>query len=495
MDRERRIPSTGSLKNSEGGSSKIGGGRMSLTAQVADEGEDSRVLWRAILRFDDVEIADQLFWLVAHERMQPHETAAAKHALTPTTLEVYIQSFLVPEFFPFGIAAFSLIASLITFILSVASKELFLLLFSLFIFLYSLVWLFITRLTRNPTTTVSISRDATWEQCLAQHPDLLRRLRRRGHLHGVWPPSDTELAGAIQRQLDNYPRVADPRDAEPTNPSGSRLEKIAEFTKMASRFPGHVPPSAIPDWVSQLGDKDWKNRFNARLVVRAVGIDALPDLWRAKQRNHARRVSKRLIRIVIQDNQSHIAKPAQFVCTACFTRFHMFRYAWDIEPHRAVKILGGPEKDRYSACRTCKSARHARTTSLIVCVVGRSNAFDSSNNAIATSTSDRLLFEHSRTGEEPPSSLKRAIDDPKSPPSAIAVPWSIARRPFDFDAVHVGQAEDWEIEQFATALLADEDRVRLRCRPRVAVQVDFPDQLSALRELPEHSLAIVSPCL
>ncbi|MEY4177945.1 MAG: hypothetical protein RLY70_1519, partial [Planctomycetota bacterium] len=143
---------------------------MSLMARVAEKNEDSRVLWRAILRFDDVEIADQLFWLVAHERMQPRETAAAKHALTTTTLEIYIRSILVPEFFPVGIVAFSFIASLIVFIAFVASQELFFLIFSLFIFLYSLVWLFITRLMRNPTTSVSISENETWEQCLAQHP-------------------------------------------------------------------------------------------------------------------------------------------------------------------------------------------------------------------------------------------------------------------------------------------------------------------------------------
>ncbi len=130
---------------------------MSLMARVAEKNEDSRVLWRAILRFDDVEIADQLFWLVAHERMQPRETAAAKHALTPTTLEIYIRSILVPEFFPVGIAAVHLCGSLIVLISFMATQESFLLLSSLLLFLSSLVWLFITRLMRNPTTKVSIS--------------------------------------------------------------------------------------------------------------------------------------------------------------------------------------------------------------------------------------------------------------------------------------------------------------------------------------------------
>ena len=452
---------------------------MSLMARVAEKNEDSRVLWRAILRFDDVEIADQLFWLVAHERMQPRETAAAKHALTPTTLEIYIRSILVPEFFPVGIAAVHLCGSLIVLIGFMATQESFLLLSSLLLFLSSLVWLFITRLMRNPTTKVSISENTTWEQCLAQHPDLLRRLRRRGHLHGVWPPSDTELACAIQRQLDKYPRVADPRDAEPTTPSELRQETIAALTKMVSRFPGHVPPSAIPDWVSQLGDNDWRNRFNARLVIRAVGIDAIPDLWRAKQRNHARRLSKHLIRIVIQDNQSRFADPEQFVCVDCFSRFQMFRYAWDIEPHQAVKFSGGPDKDRYSACPTCKSARRARKISKVVCVVGHSAVFGSPRYAFSTSSGECLFVESSGTNEMPPSGLNRGIHDPNSPPGDIVVPWSIARRPFDFDTVHVGQAEDWEIEQFAAALLADEDRVRLRYRQRVAVKLDFPDRLSA----------------
>lgn len=65
------------------------------------------------------------------------------------------------------------------------------------------------------------------------------------------------------------------------------------------------------------------------------------------------------------------------------------------------------------------------------------------------------------------------------PPGEIAVPWSLVGRPFDFDVVHVGQAEESEIERFAATLLADSDRVRLRQRPSVSVRLEFPERLSA----------------
>jgi hypothetical protein len=60
---------------------------MSATPWFEEEDEDSRTLWRAVFRLDDVEIGDRLFWLFARHCLAPQELAVVTRVLAPTVWE------------------------------------------------------------------------------------------------------------------------------------------------------------------------------------------------------------------------------------------------------------------------------------------------------------------------------------------------------------------------------------------------------------------------
>jgi hypothetical protein len=400
---------------------------MSATPWFEEEDEDSRTLWRAVFRLDDVEIGDRLFWLFARHCLAPQELAVVTRVLAPT------------------------------------------------------VWERCWHLLRHPYS-IPLGENPTWEQCLAAHPSLLSKMRRDRHLRRVPVPSYPDVAGALHRVLQGVAELADPKSINVTPPSQMRVLQVQGLRRMLARFPRHLSNADIATWVDRLDEPDWKKRFNARLVIHAVGIDALPALWRAKMRRHMARLSKRLIQTVIQENRSRFDDFRQFVCVGCYSRFQQYAYDADTEPHRAASWVAswiGNSEEFYSACRQCKSARYARKTTRITCIVGETAAFEKCHHASAESAEGRLNDGQSAFDDATNHIWTRMAATPDVPPREIAVPWSLVGRPFDFDVVHVGRAEESEIERYAATLLADSDRVRLRHRPSVSVRLEFPERLSA----------------
>ncbi len=454
---------------------------MSVARLINASPEDSRVLWRAILSFDDAGIADSLFWLVAHQRMTAPEAAAVELALRPTIAERCWQSIRPPYYIQLwmiiAICCELLLAILFSFHLhkyytaiglSFMVKTIFLALTLLIAYLY---W--------NSKAESTIPENWTWEQCLEAHPKLLQKLRRDSLRSRIPAPSDRELAVAIRRSVDKAKVVVESQNGDAAPLSRMWLGKLDESREMIEYFPTDIPNSDIPTWVSELSASDWRRRFNARLVIQSMGADTLPDLWRAKRRRLLRRIAKRLIGEVIQDNQSRFVHPASFVCGQCFSRFQSSMIVRDGEPRHAEFRSGQPAAVRYSVCRRCKSARHACETTKVVCVIGKSSILEHLRDAATALSGDRQDIKHVGLISAPFAANNRGGSARRVHFEELAVSWSLVRRPFDFDIVHVGLTEDWEIEQFAAALHAHDDFVRNRHNRRIAVRFEHHHGLSA----------------
>jgi hypothetical protein len=487
--------------------------------------ERIQVINRASLRFHDTEISDNLMRLIAREPLGERDaklvaSRVAKHAksgvilitlghiaLATLVVFVIIRSDVYRR--PDGNSSFadSHISKM-----QMSKQPLFTTLSA-----YAAVTLFIivraaVNWPRHPEVYPDFHMQRTWEDTLNRYDWLRNDLRNFAPL-GAKVPSERWIAQAIDEVLQEATAENASPAVEHADRSRAWQAQLQDFYELRQMFPERVARSALADWVRQLDDRDWKVRFNARLVVRSVGVAMLPALWEARS-NSARdseedaspvpnmyRMCDLMLRDVLDDNHFEFHQYNVWICLTCGSRFNaIYKISVHYNNEKSLTRLG-MSRPNYFACKNCKGTESAARAGRVVCVLDRTLEQVAAHHAI-TEGGELMVWERdfpARNTRSPLAQWPATI--PEIP--ILAFSWSAVGRAFDFDTIFVGDVDDLEIEKFAAMLAADEDKSRKKALKHREVAVLYPERLSAnslniLRQLfPRfaNNRSAKSPCL
>ena len=444
---------------------------MSDSPLFGGVGSRERLLWQAVLRLDDREIGDQLFALVAHQRMSradadlvarefSHLISADSHrrfplllaGLVPCSLSLLLVILNVLELRDAAPFDLTLIISLV----------------SITLFLSPLFLLTISYLLTRGQSRPHLPDGLLWAECHARFPQLLKSLRANSFVKRMPIPAEWHIVRAIAEVISqaDEPSTSDGGAASQALPPST----VSLFRELLNQLPRDIDASKMHNWLKSLDLNDWHARFLVRYAMRMVGISALHDL---KDKHALRdwapiphRIHKRIDNTYLlfwRDNRAHFPFPFPWMCMRCLTRFATHKTTSD-----------GWTDYKYNGCRSCRNSRYAHKVTQSVCVIDRQ---------FATDNIQGVMIDSEGVLHRDPVSQSRAAPmipwPPSTSPRILLMPWSPVQRPFDFELLYIGDTDDQEIEQFIARMLADSDKVRIKIRSMIAVRIAHPERLSA----------------
>jgi hypothetical protein len=430
-------------------------------------GSRERLLWQAVLRLDDREIGDQLFALVAHQRMSradaelvarefSHLISADAHRRSPLLLASLVPCSLLLLFVilsvlelrdatPFDLTIFIFLIS-ITFSLS------------------PLFLLTIPSLLTRGQSRPHLPDGLLWAECHACFPQLLESLRANSFVKQMPMPAEWHIVRAISEVISQA-------DKPSTSDGGAAFHAIPPstvslFRELLNQLPRDIDASEMLNWLKSLDSNDWHARFLVRYAIRMVGISALHALEDKYALRDWAPIAHRIHEwrfLLQQDNRAYFPFSFPWMCMRCLTRFATHKTTSD-----------GWNDYKYNGCRSCKNSRYARKVTQSVCVIDRQ---------FATDNIQGVMIDSEGVLHRDPVSQSRAapmIPWPSSTsPRILLMPWSPVQRTFDFELLYIGDTDDQEIEQFIAKCLADSDKVRIGLLSTIAVRIAHPERLSA----------------
>jgi hypothetical protein len=422
-------------------------------------------LWDAVVQFDDAELGEWLFWLFAHH---PMRGLWASRAIRIFRLSELSDNFLKLLRRLLGLAVI-------------------------------------------PTNNSS-GKNVTWDEFFWRHPTVIRRLRHYYRNGGWASPFESEIAWALGVLLkDAAAGVASPDDGR-TAGDHELLQKLHYFREMANLWPRNIVPDQAPQWVEMLQAADCRQRFTARLVLRTIGVSAIPALEQCKAQSPA----EGLIYRILSDNQRRILAPGDWLCVACFHRLTSFTYnsKWRRDSDTQWQIA-----KKEHACRNCRSTAYAIRAPRVICVLDRSLAADRENSILSvggrTAGDTRKLVDRLRSVTQekslifstapwatpsatpsatptaaPSTAPTAAMTEPASLPEHhdaktdpvimcdLAVNWAAVRRPFDFNALYIGDVDEEELERLLIVLNNAKQGYKQLLQGHIPIYIERPGQLS-----------------
>jgi hypothetical protein len=416
---------------------------MSDNQLFGEENSPTRVLWRAILRYDDDEVAENLFSLVSHQRMsQAEEAIVAEILQSRRGNDHWRASNLIGPFESF-LNAFLSEAFTLTEMANAGTAE----------------------IASRAQASVAQRACRTWRECQAAHSRLVQALREwqsRGEFKRI--PPGFQIAWAISQTLDSVTSGESQLDARSTQPTQSATVTQADwraFFELRQMYPLRVEMNDIPKWVELIVASDWRTRFTARVVLQSVGVAALMALYPAN--SHAK---LNLWRSILGENAFQGYSDQLWYCLHCRSRFKRYEF------QNLVSL-----DSHYYACRSCANTRSALRIKQVVCVLDRAFANNPQGFIATESGHGKMMVE---SGSLMHSTIVAYSGNAGKMPvfPMLFEPWSSTRRPFDFDLLYIGDVDDKEIEQLLAALLSDNDTERKRCMSAITAVVAQPERLS-----------------
>ena len=425
-----------------------------------------RLLWQAVLRLDDREIGDQLFALVAHQRMSRADAdlVAREYSHLISSNAHRRSPLLLASLVPCSLLLLLVILSFLE-LRNAAPFDLTILIFliSIALSLSPLFLLTIPYLLTRGQSQPHLPDGLLWAECHARFPNLLEFLRANSFVKRMRIPTEWQIVQAIAEVISQ----AD----QPSPPDGGAASHaippstVSQFRELLNQLPSNVDEAEMHHWLKSLNANNWRARFLVQYAMRMVGISALhalKDKYAVGDWVPIAYQNYKWHFLLWQDNRAYFPFSLSWMCMRCLTRFATHQttsYGWD--------------EFKYNGCRSCRNSRYAHKVTQSVCVIDRQFATDNIKGVMIDS--EGVLH------RDPASQSRAAPMIPWPPATApwILMPWSSIQRPFDFELLYVGDTDDQEIEQFIAKCLADSDKVRTGLLSTIAVRVAHPERLSA----------------
>ena len=195
--------------------------------------------------------------------------------------------------------------------------------------------------------------------------------------------------------------------------------------------------TAVPPLVKALKDPADTVRINSAKALGKIadtrGIDPLKE---AQNKNLIEsELAEDSIKMIVQKNKPVAKKFKKIICTNCLTRFKKY-----------PRKLSFFHDHTYYACRVCKGWEHIEGAGEIIAVLDRNM------------------------------DLKM-----KSHKNKLHINWFQLKTPFDFEKVHIIDADEFEVEEFVMKMRNDSDDLRLKNLKNIQVMISKDCNLPKLK--------------